>query len=160
MIRSVIALIAGLLCNSFMVSAQSGRKMALPHVLVYKTKADYRDLVPVLLSADKKHIISYPAPGDVKTGSGYALPVLLHKGYLLDKRGIGVNSAFLKLTYEEYSQLKELPSPAGLYDTIADKNPLTTLYDCGIRENGGNLVKELNKIIDKKQLSKKCKAMK
>jgi len=160
MMKPVIALIAGLLCNSFILPAQSARNMALPHVLVYKTKADYRDLVPVLLSKDKKQVISFPGPGDVKTGSGYALPVLLHKGYLLDKRGIGVNSAFLKLTYEEYSQLKELPSPAVMYDMIVDKNPLTTLYDCGIRENGENLVKELNKIIDKKQLGKKCKAMK
>ena len=112
-----------------------------------------------MLSEDKKKIISYPAPGDVKTGSGYALPVLLHKGYLLDQRGIGLNSAFLKLTYEEYGKLKEMPSLDGLYGMIVDKNPMTALYDCGIRERGKSLAKELNVLIDKKQLNKKCKEM-
>jgi len=155
-----IILITVFLCNTNTLPAQYMGSKALPHVLVYKTKSNYRELVPVLLSVDKTKIVSYPGPGDVKTGSDYALPVLLHKGYLLDRRGVGLNSAFTKYTYEEYGKLKEPPSTKELYNMIVDKNPLVELYDCGIRDNNKNSVGQLNLLIDKKQLNKKCKRMK
>ena len=157
MMKPVIALIAGLLCNSFILPAQSARNMALPHVLVYKTKADYRDLVPVLLSKDKKQVISFPGPGDVKTGSGYALPVLLHKGYLLDRRGISRNTVFIKMTYQEYGTRKNPLGPDELYKLIIDKSPITIIYDCGIRDPQKNSIAQLDLLIDKNELKKTFK---
>jgi len=142
------------------VSAQSGQISARAHVIVYKASAKYRNLVPVLLSEDKKSVISYPGPTDIKTGSGYPLPVSLHKGYWLDKRGIGKNTAFLNITYEAYSKLETLPSPAGLYDLIIDKDPIRELYDCGIKGASDNSIKQLNELIDKNILAKKCNRMK
>ena len=139
------------------VLAQSS---ASPHVLVYKTKANYRKLVPVMLSEDKKTVVSYPDPADVKTGGGYPLPVLLHKGYLLDKRGVGKNTAFIKLSYEEYGKLKAVPSPGELYGMMVKKNPLTELWDCGTRDEAKNDAKHINQLIDKKLLKKKCTAIK
>src|ERR1017187_6426884 len=65
-----------------------------PHVVVYKTKANYNNLVPVELTDDKTKIVSYPDPKDVKTENGYSLPSSLNNGYLLDNRGIGKNAAF------------------------------------------------------------------
>src|ERR1039458_8963912 len=81
-----------------------------PHVVVYKTKANYNNLVPVELTDDKTKIVSYPDPKDVKTENGYSLPSSLNNGYLLDNRGIGKNAAFLKITYEEYAKLQTLPT--------------------------------------------------
>jgi len=112
-----------------------------------------------MLSENKTKIISYPGPGDVVTGSGYPLPVILHKGYLLNG-GVGENTAFLKYTYEQYSKLRELPPLDQLYKMIIDRDPITTLCDCGTRQDGVNSEKQLNEWIDKNRLKKKCKVIK
>jgi hypothetical protein len=124
-----------------------------PRILVYKTKANYNNLVPVILSDDKSKIVTYPHPKDIQTSSGFQVPIVLIDGYLLDVRGIGKNVAFLKLSYTDYSKLLNPPSLEDLYNMIIDKDPLTELYDCGVKNNTDNLVKQLNKQIKKKELS-------
>jgi len=153
-----IALSIVFFCFANLASAQPSASMAMPDILVYKTKGDYRKLVPVLLSPDKKRVVSYPDPTDVVGGSGPE-PVSLHKGYLLDKRGVGWNTAFIKLTYEEYGKLPAVPSPEELYNMIVDKNPLTELYDCGRREPMKNQVHRMNDMIDEGKIKKKCTNM-
>ena len=44
-----------------------------PHLIVYKTKVDYNNFVPIILSEDKTEIISYPDPIDVKFPFPYIL---------------------------------------------------------------------------------------
>ncbi len=160
MIRSIIAVLAAACLLPAAANAQSTHSSAMPHVLVYKARSKYRNLVPVQLSEDKKTITSYPAPADVTTGSGYPLPVALHKGYYLDKRGVNLNTAFIQLTYAQYSRLKDAPSPGELYKMIIDKAPITEVCDCGVRQAGKYSVKQLNELIDKGQLRKKCKSVK
>lgn len=157
--KTIVVFAAFFLGNSILVSAQESSK-ALPHILVYKTKGEYKSLVPVQLSDDRTRVISYPDPKDIKTGSsaGTGLPVLLHNGYWLDKTGIGVHTAFIKLTYAQYGKLKKTPSETELYKMVLDKEPLKELCDCGSR--GAYSVKQLNSLIDKKQLRKKCKVLK
>jgi hypothetical protein len=130
---------------------------ALPHIVIYKTTNDYSHKVPVLLSDDKMHIISYPHPTDLIFSKNLALPTLLHGGYYLDNKGIGKNVAFLKFTYEEYSKLKDVPTLEELYNNIIDKDPLTELWDCGEKANFTDIQKLLNKWIDKNLLPEKCK---
>lgn len=91
------------------ISFGSSAVSSLP-ILVYKTKKNYNNLVPLLLNDDKTQIVSYPDPHDVKVGSAFLLPTSLQNGYLLDNKGIGINVAFLKYTYEEYYNLKNLPT--------------------------------------------------
>ena len=123
-----------------------------PAAIVYKTKADYSKYVPVTLSDDKTKIVSYPAPQDVFYQGKLAVPTQLCHGYLLDNRGIMPNSAFLKITYEEYSKLKEVPSLDELYKQITDKSPFSVMYDLGLRSNFKSDKKEIEKIIKKKKL--------
>jgi hypothetical protein len=125
-------------------------------VLIYKTKADYDPLVPVTLSGDKSQIVSYPHPADVKTGGEFPLPTRLNNGYLLDNRGVGKNVAFLKLSYEEYSNLKAVPSLKDLYDLIIDKEPLVELWDCGAVGAGGEVAVKINEIIGQGKLQTVC----
>lgn len=122
--------------------------------VVYKTKADYSKLVPVLLSADKKEIVGYPAPKDVFRNGVLALPTALAKGYFLDNRGITPNSAFLNITYDEYAKLTAVPTLQELYNKITDKNPFEEIYNLGDRSRFKNEVKDLNKIIEKGDLKK------
>lgn len=129
-------------------------------ILIYKTKRDYNNLVPILLNDDKTQIISYPDPKDIKVGSDFFLPTSLQKGYLLDNKGIGLNVAFLKYTYEEYSNLKTLPTLQELYNNIKDKNPLIELCDCGNKSKYVDLEKQLNEYIDKDFIRIKCKVLK
>ena len=159
--RLGIAFIAILCCSGYAASAQVSGPAAMPHVLVYKAKKQYRHLVQVQLSDDKKKVVSYPDPSDIKTGSSATagLPVSLHKGYWLDKRGIGLNTAFIDLTYEQFAKLKTPPSPDALYNMIVDKDPITELCDCGTRQKGKYSVKQLNELIDKKLLKKECKVL-
>ena len=153
--KTSIVLILISFCTKGIISAQPSASMAMPDILVYKTKGDYNSLVPVLLSPDKKRVVSYPDQSDMAGGNG-PMPVKLHKGYLLDKRGVGWNTAFLKLTYAEYGKLKTIPDPEELYKMIIDKNPLTELYDCGRREPMKNLAHRLNDMIDEGKIAKKC----
>jgi hypothetical protein len=125
-----------------------------PPTVVYKTKADYSQYVPVTLSADKSQIVAYPAITDIYYKGKLAIPVQLNKGYWLDNRGIGPNSAFLELTYEEYKNLKEVPRLDDLYKRIKDNDPFTEIYNLGDRNRFKNEVEEINQIISKGGLKK------
>lgn len=123
-----------------------------PAAIVYKTRSDYAKYVPVTLSDDKTKIVSYPAPQDVFYQGKLAVPTELCHGYQLDNRGIMPNSAFLKITYEEYSKLKEAPSSDELYKQIIDKSPFTEMYDLGLRSQYKDEKKDIEKIIKKHKL--------
>jgi len=133
---------------------------ALSIVVIYKTTKDYSKNVPVILSDDKTQIVSYPHPKDLIIGNNFAYPSKLHKGYLLDNRGIGKNVAFLKLTYEEYSKLQIVPALNELFKNIIDKDPLIELWDCGIKASFSDLEVQLNELIDNNLLVEKCRRIK
>lgn len=135
---------------------QSASVAMLPHLVVYKTRADYSAVVPVTLSQDKQEIISYPDPADLTNGS---VPVRLQKGYYLDNRGVNQYTAFLNISYEDYIKLKSVPPAQSLYENILDKDPFVELYDCGIR-TGYNSVDTLNQLIMRNMLHIKCRAVK
>jgi len=80
-----------------------------PAAMVYKTRSNYGNLVPVLLSEDKTEIVSYPHPSDIVIDGEYPLPTPLGGGYLLDNRGSSEHTAFLGLTYEAYAALDSVP---------------------------------------------------
>lgn len=127
-----------------------------PPILVYKTKADYNNLVPVILSDDKDSIVSYPDRIDLISGDGFMQPTVLHKGYLLDHKGITKNVAFLRLTYSEYVSLDKTPGTDELYGLIIDKDPLLELCNCGTRFASFS-ISRLDSLIDNNELRKKCK---
>ncbi len=128
--------------------------LSSPPLLLYKTKADYSKNIPVVLSADKSEIISFPDIKDIYFKGKFAYPTLAEQGYLIDNRGIGINVAFISYTYEEYSQLKETPSAADLYNKIIDNAPLTELYNLGPRYNYVSIPEDVNEVIRENKLSK------
>lgn len=117
--------------------------------IVYKTIADFSNLVPVIMNSEKTKIISYPAPTDLYYNGKPSLPTVLKNGYLLDNRGINENVVFLKYTYNEYQHFETAPSISEMMTKIAEKYPLSELYYCGHRNQYKNEVEELNTIIDK-----------
>jgi len=123
-----------------------------PPTIVYKTKADYFNNVPVLLSNDKQTIIAYPDPKDLTLDNKLCLPTQLEKGYLLDNRGISVNVGFLNISYLEYSRLATSPSLNELRKLLLDTNPLVELYDLGLSYNYKDRKEEINQIIRRNQL--------
>lgn len=122
--------------------------------IVYKTKEAYYDKVPILLSDDKRRIISYPHPKDIFYKGELAIPTKLNKGYLLDNRGIGKNTAFLNISYKDYAQLDAAPKLADMEKMIINKDPIIELCDCGNRNQFKNEAQELNQLIDSNQLNK------
>lgn len=129
--------------------AAAGTTIAVagPDAIIYKTRADYHELVPVIMNAAKDDIVSFPAPGDLKYKGRPALPTDLADGFLLDNRGINENSAFLGITYEDYMALEKTPSKDELLGMIIDRDPFTVMYDCGKRGQYRNEVDELNALI-------------
>ncbi len=124
-----------------------------PPAIIYKTKQDYYDKVPVILSDDKLEIESYPGIKDVFFKGELAYPTHLDNGFLLDNRGINKNAAFLKMTYEEYSKLDQTPSKDELFRMILDNDPFTVMYSCGSKFKYKNIVDELNQAINENKLS-------
>lgn len=132
-------------------------EMAGPPVIVYKTRTDHYDKVPVTLSEDKSEVVSYPGIKDVYYKGELAYPTKLNDGYLLDNRGIGPNSAFLKLTYEEYSKLDSTPSKGEILGLILDKDPFVKMFNCGSKYKYKDIVAEINAMIDSKTLKKQTR---
>lgn len=131
-----------------------------PPTLVYKTRKDYSNNVPVMLSDDKTKILSYPDPKDLSAETGYPKPAKLKKGYLLDKRGIGINVAYLNMTYAQYAALPKVPSQEELMKMVIDKDPLTELINCGNRYAFKNVTDDLNALIRSGELRKVGKVVK
>jgi hypothetical protein len=123
-----------------------------PQTIVYKTKEDYYNNVPVILSADKSEIVSYPGIKDIYFKGELAYPTKLNDGYLLDNRGIDINVGFLKYTYEQYSALEKTPTPEELLSNILDEDPITEMYNCGSKFDFKDAVNELNEAIDNHKL--------
>lgn len=123
-------------------------QIAFPQVFVYKMKKDYSNNVPVIMDNERKRIVSYPAPTDLKRGNSYATPTKLNDGFWLDNKGIGPNVAFLSYTYEEYADMEQAPAMEELMKSIIDKNPLDYYAYCGKRNNFKDIIKEINQLID------------
>ncbi|MBZ0205674.1 MAG: hypothetical protein K8H89_05075 [Flavobacteriales bacterium] len=140
--------------------AASAGVAATAHVLVYRTKEDRNEQVPVMLSGDRKSILSYPHPGDLRTADGLTVPVELENGWLLDRRGIGMNVAFLRITYSEYAAMESAPSLAELEAAITDRDPLTDLCDCGPRAAFSDPVTQIGNLIRHDSLHIRCKRLK
>ncbi|MPL72219.1 hypothetical protein SDC9_18000 [bioreactor metagenome] len=121
--------------------------VASPQAIIYKTRGDYFLHVPVTLSEDRKSLLAYPAPQDVFSGGDLAYPVRLENGYLLDRRGISPSSAFIKLTYYEYSRLGKTPTAEEIMKMILDDDPFTIIYQCGPKHSFRDIESDLNAII-------------
>lgn len=122
------------------------RAMALPPVVIYKTKADYSNLVPIQLNDDKTKVVSFPDPRDVYDSKR---PTQLNDGFLLDNFGIGKNVAYLDYTYEEYAALNSVPGMETLMQHICDRDPLTAYYvsNKDYSRTDGRSVDKLNEAI-------------
>ena len=99
-------------------------------VIVYKTRGDFYNNVPVIMSDDKMSVVSYPDIKDISKNGKLTYPTYLSNGYLLDHRGINKNVAFLKLTYEEYSKLPSTLRKEEVLSMIIERNPLLEMYSC------------------------------
>lgn len=143
-----------ILTLAFAVSCKSGETAssanvyALPKAIVYKTSGDYNKNVPVILNSEKTAVVGYPSKSDIYYNGEFAYPLVLNGGYLLDRRGINLNVAFLDLTYEEYSKLTAQPSAGDLFKRIINKNPLTELWECERPSDLKDESEYFNKVIE------------
>ena len=130
--------------NSEQKESIESKAQAGPPAIIYKTRKDYFDKVPVTMNADRTAITNYPGPKDILIDGVPSYPSRLENGFLLDNRGINAQVAFLKISYEDYSKLKAAPSLEELMGLILDKEPLEVMYNCGSRFSYKNLIEELN----------------
>ena len=154
-LASLIFFVAACTCHKKAKYAEVKNTAGLAPAVVYKTTKDYFNNVPVQLSEDGSHIVSYPAPTDLVNNQRYTLPIKLAKEYLLDNRGIGKNTAFLDYTYEQFALFIEVPSEQELMKHVIDKKPLKELYNLGDRVNVSDPEKDINALIKDKALGKK-----
>lgn len=129
-------------------------------LIIYKTTQNYNQNTPVSLSPDGLVIQGYPSPSDLKSNNGLRIPAELKDGYLMDRRGIGPNSSFIELTYEEYSQLQEAPKMDQMYKMILEKHPIKEMWRCKRKANDELNIKYANELIETGQLEKLCERLK
>lgn len=160
-IRGLILLISGCLivaCSSQKKAGMNGNNqsmgMASPPAIVYKTKKDYYSHVPVQLSDNKQKIVSYPAQSDIRRGNTFSYPTKLTNGYLLDNRGISVNTGFLRFTYEDYYNMDLVLTAENLMNYVIDDDPFTEFYEVGRRYDYHDIESEINGIINNGGLKK------
>ena len=118
-------------CNSGKQISKS-TNMNAP-LIVYKTKANYANNIPIILNSSKDKIISFPSPSDIYLNGKFAKPDNLADKFLLDNFGISVNSAFTSYTFEVYSKLDKAPTIQEFMDKIIDNDPFSEMYNCGNR---------------------------
>lgn len=136
----------------------------VPHLIVYKTRADYKDLVPITLSEDNSRIVSFVGPTDIYrrnpvTGKRDLLvyPTQLNQGYLL-RDFLSPNKAFLDVTYEEYASLKSSSYQKFIsLDMVKNKDydPFLEMYDCGEWRSDDDVAR-VNNLINQGRLKKEC----
>ena len=149
--------------ESSKATAQSAKsahnKTTGPPMIIYRTSKDYSQNVPVTLSDDGTKIISYPAPSDLKINGNFVYPTSLGNGYGLDNRGLNEHTAFLDMTYEDYSNAPEaMLNPIELYNRVIDKRPFVKIYTCNLRSSyGDSLVKKATQLVISGDLMKVCK---
>lgn len=88
--------------------------LARAKATLFKMSGDYANNVAVTLGPDG-NLQYYPAPTDITPASA---PVEVGDGWWLNRQGISENSVFTKFTFEEYSALKEVPTPEELKAAI------------------------------------------
>lgn len=103
---------------------------SIPFVRIYRTSGDYADNIPVNLSGDRTHLVSYPTPSDITPQS---TPLPLIKGYLLDRRGIRPTTAFTTYTYSQYADLKKIPQPSQLFNAVIPGSRVTEIVEMPFR---------------------------
>lgn len=121
-------------------------------VIIYRTKADYSQYVPVRLSEDGSRITVYPAPSDILHGDEYRYPVALEDGYYWDRQGVGPTTAFLSISYAEYAALEASPDPNTLMENILDRQPFLEMYHAGKVGDYQQIESELNQLIRQNRL--------
>jgi hypothetical protein len=145
----IIALLLGTVSCANRKAVSDQQVMATEPFIIYMTKADYSNHVPVILDDDKKTIVSYPGPGDLKRGDELLVPTRLDNGYLIDNRGISPNVAFTSFTYNEYSKLEEAPSISDLFESIIDADPIVEMYNCRSQLAVKRDIDKVNKLVRK-----------
>lgn len=118
----------------------------MPKVKIYKTNGDYDYLVPITLDASRTKVVSFPAPSDLTEAS---MPLKLDDGFLLDRRGIGMNTAFTRYTYKEYMALPQAPSVKELLDAVIPDARVTEVVEMPFTMATDDIVKRCNEQIQK-----------
>ena len=117
----------------------------LPMARIYKTNGDFADRVPVTLNASRSGLVSFPAPSDLRGGE----PVRLDDGFLLDRRGVGPNTAFTRWTYAEYAALPAAPSTAEIMANLLPDARITELYVMPFTASTPDVAERCNELIRK-----------
>lgn len=129
-------------------------------LIIYKTTANYDQNVPISISSDGNEITGYPAPADLKKDGKLRTPSRTSKGYLVDNRGIGPQTAFISLTYAEYSKLPAPPAASELMKMIVDKHPIAEMWRCKRQGSDSLNMQYARELIGSGRLNKECTPLK
>ncbi len=133
---------------------QQDKNMETRKLVIYKSKNDYSNLVPIHLSEDKQTVIGYPAPEDlIQYGNKNAIQ--LENGFLIDLVGVSKNSVFTVFTMNDYQKMQP-PSLNDFKINIIDVDPFSEMYIC----NQNYTRTEIEQIIKDSTLSSICSKIK
>jgi len=132
-----------------------GESSFIPRMVIYKTRSNYDNYVPVIMNDSRTRIISYPGHEDIYRKGELYVPIHLERGYLLDRRGINKNVVFTDITYEEYALLKKGINEDELLKHLKDIYPLEEMYITPVSITEDMPISFFNDLVKTK--SKDCK---
>lgn len=95
---------------------------------LFKMNGDYANNVAVTLGPDGE-LRYFPAPSDI---SEYSRPEEVGEGWWLNRQGLGANSVFTKWTFDEYKNLKNVPTPEEIKSAIIPGSHVTEFRQLAI----------------------------
>jgi hypothetical protein len=146
----VLAIVSAVLLFSYKNSNTVQNAGVQSPIIVYKTKADYFNLVSgpynseTGITGGNRVPKNFASEGEL--GAEVTYRYKLDNGYILDYGVFSINTVFLDFTYEEYDKITEedianpsrtdtTPLLAYLSNHITDKDPFLEFYDCSETRN-------------------------
>lgn len=97
------------------------RSSRIPKATAFRMNGDYANHVAVNISSDG-NLTYWPAPSDITNASH---PISLGNGWYLNRQGFAPNAVFLKYTFDQYSALKDTPTPSEIKSAIIPNSSVT-----------------------------------
>lgn len=95
-------------------SLNTGPRYHMPKATAFRMTGDYANNVAVTIGPDG-NLVYFPDPRDISDDS---CPLEIGDGWWLNRQGLSAGSVFTKWTFEEYRNLKSVPSAKEIKEAI------------------------------------------
>lgn len=98
---------------------------AVPNATIFRMSGDFADNVGVTLNSDGT-LAYYPDPTDL---TSLSRPLYLGNGWYLNRQGLGKESVFTSYKFDQYRELKQVPSHSEILNAVIPGAKVTEMKE-------------------------------